>query len=73
MDIEQIFTPQFDASGSEILLQPMQLRGAGNWKNPRLLGQQPCQRCLCACRPFLGRDLSTFPVSPIMIAVNRPI
>src|SRR3989442_11394985 len=28
----------------------MQLRGAWDWNNPRLLGQQPCQRDLSGCR-----------------------
>jgi hypothetical protein len=39
---------QFDGSGTDVLLQALQLPDAGNGHPPRLLGQQPgeCDLCL---------------------------
>src|SRR4051794_29673183 len=40
---------EFDASRSDVLPQSMQSCGAGNRNDPRLLGEQPCERYLGRC------------------------
>ena len=40
-EFAQIFRRKLNGSGSDIFAQAMQLRGARNRNNPRLLGQQP--------------------------------
>ena len=53
VDITQIVRCQLHIQRSDVLLQPLQLRGAGNGYDPRLLRQQPCQCDLCL-RDSLG-------------------
>src|SRR5689334_18379807 len=50
--LPKILACEFDGSGSEVLLQPMQLRRARNWNNPWLLSQQP-GKCNLSRRCFL--------------------
>src|SRR5215217_5702315 len=57
-DIVQIIEPQLDSSRSDVLLQAMQLRGAGDRHDPRLLRQQPGERDLRRGRPLAGRNLT---------------
>src|SRR5437763_1038851 len=54
-DVAKIVGRQFDAGRPDVLFQAVQLRGAGDRNDPRLLGQQPrerdlCRRCLFARR-----------------------
>ena len=46
----EIVGREFDRDCSDVLVQTMQLRGAGDRNNPRLLGQQPGQRDLSGRR-----------------------
>jgi hypothetical protein len=41
VDVAEIVCSQFDASRSDVFFQAMQLGGAGDRNDPRLLGQQP--------------------------------
>src|ERR1700729_4277661 len=49
---------QFDIRGTEVLLQPIQLRGTGNRNDPRLLRQQPRDRDLRGSGFLLFRDMA---------------
>src|SRR5882672_10313784 len=57
LDVTQIVGRQFDGGRCDVLLQSPELRGAGDWHNPWLLGQQPRERDLRRCRllPFSDR------------------
>ena len=54
IDLTQIVGGQFDLRRGDVLLESMQLRGAGDRHDPPLLRQQPRQRDLRGCRllPF---------------------
>jgi hypothetical protein len=54
LDVAQLLRPEPDIRVTEIFLQPMQLRGAGDRHDPRLLGQQPREGDLRGRRIFLG-------------------
>src|SRR2546429_5421326 len=41
---------QLNGRCSDVLLEPVQLCGARDWNDPRLLGQQPRERDLGGCR-----------------------
>src|SRR5947199_8000546 len=43
-DLAQIVGRQLDFGGGEVLLQPVELRGAGDRDDPRLLREQPRER-----------------------------
>ena len=58
LDFAEIVGRQFDASGSDVLFQPMQLRRARDRNNPRLLRKQPGERDLRRCRLLLFCDLA---------------
>jgi hypothetical protein len=58
VDVAQILARQFDVSRFDVFLQPVQLRGAGDRRDPRLLGQQPGDRDLSRRQLFLGRDFA---------------
>src|SRR5437588_6414813 len=57
IDLTQIFGGQSALRRGDVLLEPMQLRGARDRYNPRLLRQQPRQRDLCGCRLLPFREL----------------
>src|SRR6266576_2105226 len=46
LDLPEIVRCKFNRRGADILLQAMQLRGAGDWNDPRLLREQPGERDL---------------------------
>src|SRR5687767_9429578 len=48
-EFAQVIRRELDCSSADVLLQPMQLRGARNRHDPRLLSQQPCQCNLGRC------------------------
>ena len=50
IDLSEIIGRQLDFNGADILLQPMQLRGARDRNNPRLLREKPGQRNLSGQR-----------------------
>ena len=54
VDVTEIVRRKFDGDRPDVLLQAMQLRGAWNRDDPRLLSEQPRQRDLGGCRllPF---------------------
>ncbi len=56
LNLTQIVGRQFNGHGADVLFQPVQLRGAGNGHDPRLLRQQPGQRDLRRCRLLLRGD-----------------
>jgi len=43
VDFTEIVRREFDGKCPDVLFQPMQLGGAGDWNDPRFLGQQPCE------------------------------
>src|SRR5712664_1598455 len=45
-DFGEIARRQFDIRRAKVLLEPVQLRGAGDRDDPRLLRKQPCDRNL---------------------------
>jgi len=53
----EIIGCKFDCYCSDILVQAVQFRGAGDWNNPRLPGQQPGERYLSRCRLLPLADL----------------
>src|SRR4051794_3533309 len=57
-DIAEIVGCQLDARRSKVLVEAVQLRGAEDRNDPRLLGKQPGQRDLGTRRPLLGCDLA---------------
>ena len=57
-DLTEIVGRKFDCSRSDVLLQAMQLRGARDRNDPRLLGQQPGERDLSRCRLLPFCDLA---------------
>src|SRR5918994_1790793 len=58
LDVAEIVGGEFDASRSDVLVEAVQLRGAGDRNDPRLLGKQPGDRDLGTRHPLLGRDLA---------------
>src|ERR1035437_7781640 len=50
IELAKLLRCQFQGSRSDVLLQPLHFRGAGDWNDPWLLCQQPCQRNLGSCR-----------------------
>src|SRR5215831_3194447 len=58
VDVAQVVGRQFHGGSSEVLFQPMQLRGARDRNNPRLLGKQPSECSLCARRLLPGCDFA---------------
>src|SRR6266566_6444297 len=68
-DITEVVRPEFDCNCSDVLFQTIQLRGAGNWNNPRLPGQQPRQRDLSRRRllPF-SNSVKITPIKSVSLA-----
>ncbi len=58
VDLSEIVGCEFDCNGSDVLIQAMQLRGAWDWNDPRLLGQQPRQGDLSGRRLLPLADLA---------------
>ena len=58
LDLAEIVGRQFDGSRADVLLQAMQLRGAGDRHDPRLLRQQPGERDLGGRRLLPCGDLA---------------
>jgi hypothetical protein len=58
LDRIQIFRGQFNVQCSEVLIQPVELRRAGNGNNPGLLRQQPRECDLRRCCFLLFRKAS---------------
>jgi len=56
VNVAEIIGRQFDASRSDVLVQPVRLRGPGDRHDPRLLRQQPGNRDLSRRRLFPGCD-----------------
>src|SRR5438045_1959289 len=54
----KIIGGEFDCRCSNVLLQAMELRGARDWNNPRLLCKQPRERDLSRCRLLAFCDLA---------------
>src|SRR6266478_5407083 len=50
IDFTEVVRREFECNCSDVLVQAMQLRGAWNWNDPRLLRQQPSQGDLSGCR-----------------------
>ena len=50
LDVAEIVRRKSERSGPDVLLQAMQLRGARDRNNPRLLSEQPDERDLCRGR-----------------------
>src|SRR5438034_8132289 len=50
LDVAQIVGRELDGSGSDVLLQAMQLRGTRDGNDPRVLGKQPGECDLSRCR-----------------------
>ena len=46
LDLPQVVGGELDVGGGDVLLEPVQLRGAGDRDDPRLLGEQPGERDL---------------------------
>jgi len=46
MDLAEVVRRKLDGGRSDVLFQAIQLRGAWDWNNPRLLGKQPRERNL---------------------------
>src|SRR5207253_11416608 len=57
-DLTQILRSQFDGSRSDILFQAVQLRGARDRHDPRLLSKQPADRYLSGRRLLPSRDFA---------------
>ena len=55
-DFTQIVGREFDGDRADVFVQAMQLRGARDRYNPRLLRQQPGERDLRRCRLLSFRD-----------------
>src|SRR6266567_526638 len=53
IDLMEIIGSEFEGNCSDVFVQAMQLRGTGDWHDPRLLGQQPRQCNLSRCRILL--------------------
>src|SRR5262245_40915693 len=58
VDLLQIAGRQFDGLRAKVLVQAMQLRGARNGNDPRLLGQEPGERDLSRGRLLPFSDLA---------------
>ena len=58
LDLAEVVGRQFDGSRPDVLLQAMQLRGARDRNDPRLLGEQPGERDLGRRRLLPLRDLA---------------
>src|SRR5438034_1150933 len=58
VDLSEIAGCEFDCNGSDVLVQATQLRGAWDWNDPRLLGQQPRQGDLSGRRLLPLADLA---------------
>jgi hypothetical protein len=69
LDLPEIVGCQVDASRSDVLLKPEQLRGAGDRHDPRLLGQQPGNRDLSRRRLLPLRD----PFKQIVRVVRKSV
>src|SRR6267143_3034665 len=50
LDLAEIGWRELDCCGSDVLFQALQLPGARDGNNPRLLGKQPGERDLSGCR-----------------------
>src|SRR5216684_3858572 len=58
LDLMQIVGREIDGNCSDVLLQSLQLAGAWDGNNPRLLGKQPGERYLSRCRLLPFCDLA---------------
>src|SRR5271157_3326783 len=56
VDPAEVLRRQFDVDRSKVLLQTFPLPRPGDRNDPRLLGEQPCQRGLGRCRIVPRRD-----------------
>jgi len=56
-DLREVVHREDDLGGGDVLLQPMQLRLAGNRHDPRPLRQQPRERDLRGRRLLFRADL----------------
>ena len=56
LDVADIACHKLDAGGAGVLLKAIELSGAGDRHDPRLLRQQPGERDLRRCRSLLLRD-----------------
>jgi hypothetical protein len=52
LDLTEVVGREFDGGRPEVLVQAMQLRGARNRNDPRLLGEEPRERDLGRRRPL---------------------
>src|ERR1700712_1311934 len=56
VDVAELVRQKLDARRGDVLFQAVQLRGAGNRNDPRLLQKQPGERDLRRRRLFRGGD-----------------
>jgi hypothetical protein len=77
LDLAQVVLGQLDLGGGDVLLEPVQLRRAGNRNDPRPLGEQPGDRDLRRRRVLapgdLAREVDEGAVGPARIALEARI
>src|SRR5204863_9509000 len=60
LDLAEIVGRQPERCRGDVLLEPRQLRGAGNRRDPGLEREQPGERDLCRRRPLLFGDRAEY-------------
>jgi hypothetical protein len=57
LDLGQVTGSELDAGGADVLLQPLEPAGSGDWRDPGPLGEQPAQRDLRLCGALAPGDV----------------